>query len=95
MILSLYNTSKPPVIPHTSTCVIHTIGDINDGDVIEVSSPLFSSQVFTSYATVLSDKFEVVIRILNDEKQISINDSINATLVCDDNDIFNMYVRIY
>ena len=97
MILSLYNLDQPPVIPHTSTCIVHTTGTINDGDEIIVSSPLFSSQVFQSYATILSDKFKVKIRILNESKSIVINndETIQATLVCDDNNVFDMYVRVY
>ena len=97
MILSLYNLNKPPVIPHTSTCIIHTSGIINDGDEVTVSSPLFSSQIFQSYATILSDKFKVKIHIFNESKSIVINDdeTIQATLVCDDNNIFDMYVRMY
>ena len=97
MILSLYNLDQPPVIPHTSTCIVHTTGTINDGAEVIVSSPLFSSQVFQSYATILSDKFKVKIRILNESKSIVINndETIKATLVCDDNNIFDMYVRVY
>ena len=97
MILSLYNLNQPPVIPHTSTCIVHTTGKIDDGAEVIVSSPLFSSQVFQSYATILSDKFKVKIRILNESKSIVINndETVQATLVCDDNNIFDMYVRVY
>lgn len=96
MILSLYNMNQPIIIPHTSTCIVHTTGVINDGDEILISSPLFSSQVFQSYATILSDKFKTKVFILNDDKTITNdNETMRATLVCDDNNIFDMYVRIY
>ena len=84
-------------IPHTSTCVIHTAGVIKDNDTIEVSSPVFASINFTSKAINMSDTFKVPIKILNDDGYIINNEedgSYTATLVCDDDDVFGMYVRI-
>ena len=84
-------------IPHTSTCVIHTTGVINDGDTIEVTSPVFSSINFTSKAINMSDSFKVPVRILNEDRQVTNNEedgSYYGTLVCDDDDVFGMYVRI-
>jgi hypothetical protein len=93
MLLSYRNDSF--TVPHTSTCVIHTQGTINDGDMIEVTSPVFASTSFLSRAINMSDRFNVVARVASGSV---INDkpdgSYKAILVCDDNDVFNMYVRI-
>lgn len=82
-------------VPHTSTCIIHTTGEIKDGDVITISSPVFASTNFTTGSINMRDRFDVVVRI---PSGIFINDKpdgeCKATLVCDDNDVFNMYVRI-
>lgn len=93
MLLSYRNDSF--TVPHTSTCVIHTTGTINDGDVIEVTSPVFASTSFSTRAVNMSDRFEVIARvtsgsIINDKP----NGDFKGVLVCDDNDVFNMYVRI-
>lgn len=93
MLLSYRNDSF--TVPHTSTCVIHTTGTINDGDVIEVTSPVFASTNFSTRAVNMSDRFEVIARvtsgsIINDKP----NGDFRGVLVCDDNDVFNMYVRI-
>ena len=84
-------------IPHTSTCVIHTTGVIHDNDTIEVSSPVFASINFSSGAINMSDRFNIPIRILNDSRSVENNKadgSFLGTLVCDDDDVFGMYVRI-
>lgn len=83
-------------IPHTSTCVVHTLGKISDGDIVAVTSPVFASTNFTSKAINMSDRFDVPVKITNETGYI-VNDSdeLIATLVCDDNDVFNMYVRIH
>ena len=80
-------------IPHTSTCIIHTEGVINDGDIIEVSSVIFSSTKYISRAVDIGDRFNVTARVLSSEPVVG-DGNLKATLVCDDNDIFNMYVRI-
>lgn len=93
----LSNKTDTFSIPHTSKCVVHTKGNINDGDVISISSPIFSSTNFLSMEINMSNTFDVVTK-LRDPSQNIINDlpdgEFIATLVCDDNDIFNMYVRI-
>lgn len=93
MLLSYRNDSF--TVPHTSTCVIHTTGTINDGDVIEVTSPVFASTSFSTRAINMSDRFNVVARvssgtIINDKP----DGDFTGILVCDDNDVFRMYVRI-
>lgn len=93
MLLSYRNDKF--TIPHTSTCVIHTTGVINDGDMIEISSPVFTSVIFTTRAINMDDKFNVIARVpsgtvVNDQT----DGEFNGTLVCDDNDVFNMYVKI-
>jgi hypothetical protein len=84
-------------IPHTSKCIIHTTGKISDGDIITITSPVFASINFTSGAINTSDRFDLPVKIINDNGYI-INDNTDenlyGTLVCDDNDVFNMYVRI-
>lgn len=82
-------------VPHTSTCIIKTKGRINDGDTIEVVSPIFSSVDFQSGSIMTTETFCVPIHILNTERFIeNPTGDYEATLVCDDNDIFHMYVRI-
>lgn len=85
-------------IPHTSTCRIMNTGFIKDGDNVTITSPIFSSIDFTSGAFNVQSTFEVPIRIQNSVGYIELpEDTTNvgypSTLVCDDNDIFNMYVR--
>jgi len=83
-------------IPHTSKCVVHTIGEICNGDIISITSPIFASTDFKSGAINMSERFNVRIKL--DENQVIMNDKpdgeFTATLVCDDNDVFSMYVRI-
>jgi len=78
-------------IPHTSTCQITSTGTFSDGDTITVTSPVFSSIDFTSNQFQLSSGFEVRLRTT---EPIVIQEQLQATLVCDDNDPFNMYVRL-
>ena len=93
MLLSYRNDSF--TVPHTSTCVIHTTGTINDGDVIEVTSPVFASTSFSTRAVNMSDRFNVIARVPSGKiKNNAIDDLFTGILVCDDNDVFNMYVRI-
>lgn len=82
-------------VPHTSTCIIKTTGHIQDGDVVEVVSPVFSSIDFQSGSIVKTKSFQVPIHILTEERSIENPDGVyETTLVCDDNDIFHMYVRV-
>lgn len=79
------------VVPHTSTCIIHTTGTIVDGMMVEVTSPVFASTSFSTRAINLSDKFTVVARV---NGSIDSDGNLKGTLVCDDDDVFNMYVKI-
>ena len=84
-------------IPHTSKCIIHTQGIINDGDVISISSPIFTSTNFLSKEINMSDRFDVIVKLRDPSNTIENNLSDGqfiGTLVCDDNDIFNIYVRL-
>ena len=92
----LANKADTFSVPHTSKCEIHTQGVINDGDVISISSPIFSSTNFLSNEITMSDHFEVVVRLRDPSHPINHNtdETLFGVLVCDDNDIFNMYVRL-
>jgi hypothetical protein len=83
-------------VPHTSTCIIRTRGHINDGDIVEVVSPVFASANFQTGSITMTETFNVPIRILTESRFIDNDDDVDtqASLVCDDNDIFNMYVRV-
>lgn len=76
-------------VPHTSTCHITSITNDN---IATISSPIFASIDFTSNQFNLSSGLNVPIHS-NENVEIS-EDGLDATLVCDDNDIFNMYVRL-
>lgn len=76
-------------VPHTSTCHITSI---TNGDIATITSPIFSSIDFTSNQFNLSSGLDV--QIHSDEVLNIPEDGLDATLVCDDNDIFNMYVRL-
>ena len=84
-------------VPHTSKCIVHTTGTIRDGDTISVTSPVFSSINYKSGAINTSEAFNVTARVTN--VNVVINNKPDGeffgTLVCDDDDIYNMYVRIY
>lgn len=75
-------------VPHTSTCHITSI---TNGDIATITSPIFSSIDFTCNQFNLSSGLDV--QIHSDETLDIPEDGLDATLVCDDNDIFNMYVR--
>lgn len=83
-------------IPLTSTCIIHTKGPIHDGDIIEITSPIFASVNFLSRAIHMSDRINVVAH--TDFGSTVEHDpnggELKGTLVCNDNDIFNMYVKV-
>lgn len=91
MLLSINNDES--VIPHTSSCTIRTKGEIKDGDQVIVSSVIFSSTEYSSRAVNIGDTFTVTARVLSRETVTS-DGNLEAILVCDDNDVFNMYVRI-
>lgn len=90
-------------IPHTSTCIIKAPKELNDGDTVTVTSPLFSSIDFTSNQFNLSSGLDLPLRrpldsapevYICDEYELNGYPDVQATLVCDDNDVFNMYVKI-
>ena len=89
----LSNSQSRFPIPFTSTCVIHTIGELRDGDTVSITSPVFSSTSFTTRELNMSDRFEVPLRITNGATVTS-QGELDATLVCDDDDIFHMYARV-
>ena len=89
----LQNRQMSFKIPHTSTCIIHTRGHIENGDVITIESPIFNSISFNEGPIDNHVTFDVPIRITTEEG-LDVYDDMEATLVCDDNDIFNMYVRV-
>ena len=94
MILSLYKEDEF-VVPHTSTCVIRTIGMLRDSDIVLVTSPIFTSTNFTSKDINMSDSFKVPLKLSNNTLSVdNTKGDLKATLVCDDNDIFNMYIKI-
>lgn len=80
-------------VPHTSTCIIKTTGRIYDGNTISVQSPVFPSFNLTTDALTSSSQFDVKIRITNPNGYIDSDGTKEGTLVCDDNDTLNMYVR--
>lgn len=81
-------------IPHTSTCIIHTKGIIKDGSMVSITSPIFSSTNFTSRSINMSDRFDVPIHISNNEGYIINDNTLEGTLVCNDNDIFNIFAIV-
>lgn len=94
MLLSYHNEDFQ--IPHTSTCVIHTTGDIRDGDIITITSPIFTSTNYKSKAINMSDRFDVPVKLTGNKTSVhnSSDDTLYGTLVCNDNDVFNMFVRL-
>jgi hypothetical protein len=80
-------------IPRTSTCVIHSLGEFRDGDAVSITSPVFASTSFTSRAINMSEQFLAKLRITNGAT-VSVASETEATLICEDNDIFHMYVTL-
>ena len=75
--------------------MIRTTGTIHDGDTVSIVSPIFASTDFQSGSIEMTEAFDLPIRILTESREISnVNGNYHATLVCDDNDVFNMYVRV-
>lgn len=83
-------------IPHTSQCNVHTSGVIHNLDKVEVSSPIFASVSFFTGEINTADTFEVSAHIIGGSNEVTFQEGVihHATLVCDDNDVFSMYVRI-
>lgn len=91
MILS-YRDSGPRV-PVSSSVIIKTKGIIRDGDLISVTSPLFSSIDYSSGGLNTSETFEAKFRTSNTDGFDNDSGDMIGTLVCTDNDLFNLYVR--
>ncbi len=94
----LQNRQMSFKIPHTSTCILRTWPNrdgIHDGDRIMVESPIFNSISYNEGPISNHQAFYVTARVMNAEKIFYFDSTklTRATLVCDDNDIFNMYVR--
>jgi hypothetical protein len=66
---------------------------IKDGDLVEISSPVFPSFDLTTNALTSASKFFVEMRVINPAGYIESSKDFEATLVCDDNDTTSMYVR--
>ena len=80
-------------IPHTSKCHLKTAGLVYNEGQVTITSPVFSSIDYNSKALTLSSEFDVPIR-LNNRDSIELTGDEDAVLVCDDNDIFKMYVKL-
>ena len=91
MILS-YRDSAPKV-PISSSCIIKTKGILRDGDVISVTSPLFASVDYSSGAINTSETFDVKFTTSNPDGVNNEHGDLVGTLICTDNDLFNLYVR--
>lgn len=83
-------------IAQTSTCYLLTTGEIHDGDIVNIVSPIFTSINYSSGAINLSEELEVPCKISNDAKMITYDgkNGYTGTLKCYDNDVFNMYVQL-
>ena len=92
MLLSYY--PKEFTVPHTSACLVTTTGMIVTGDLVDIVSPVFSSIDFSSGNVDLSSTLSVKVIVDNEYDVTELSEATNATLVCDDGDIFNMYVKL-
>lgn len=82
-------------IPYKSTCILHTTGTIHNGDMVTITSPIFSSIDFLSKSINTSDRFEIPIHLNSDEIIINEDEKIkNALLFCNDNDPITMHVEL-
>lgn len=86
---------NPIQIPRTSRCVIVTQGEIHDGDIVEVLSPLFTSHNYTSKLVQISDSFKIMVQFKNKECKYIINNStIEGTIVCEDNSLSSLELYV-
>ena len=92
MLLSYY--PKEFTVPHTSACMVVTTGMIVTDDMVDIISPVFSSIDFSSGNVDLSSTLSVRVVVENEYQVTELSEAIQATLVCDDGDIFNMYVKL-
>ena len=89
----LQNRQMSFKIPHTSTCILCWSGRIYNGDIINIESPLFNSISYNEGPISNHQQFSVPVKIMNGSEYVDVEDGSEGTLVCDDNDIFHMYVR--
>lgn len=81
------------LIPKSSKCYITNRGDIHDGDIISVISPIFSSMDYSSRAVHLSESLNAVFHTIKDS--VTITDDNNEAYLCsEDQDINNLYVTM-
>ena len=92
MLLSYY--PKEFTVPHTSSCLVTTTGMIVTDDMVDIISPVFSSIDFSSGNVDLSSTLSVKVVVENEYGVTETTQATQATLVCDDGDIFNMYVKL-
>jgi hypothetical protein len=63
-------------------------------DMVDIISPVFSSIDFSSGNVDLSSTLSVKVVVENEYGVTETTKATQATLVCDDGDIFNMYVKL-
>ena len=80
-------------VPISSSCVIKTKGILRDGDTIAVSSPIFSSVDSSAGSINTSETFDVKLKLQSTDAIDNTNGDTIGTLICTDNDLFNLYVR--
>jgi len=90
MLLQYYQNDYS--IPHTSKCHLKTSGLVYNEGQVTITSPVFSSIDYNSKSLRLSSEFTVPIRLT--QESIVLTGDENAVLVCDDNDVFGMYVKL-
>lgn len=76
-------------LPLTSVCILCTKGLLNNGDIVEVISPLFPSMDYDMKTTHLTKTLSVPLRTQN---PIEGTGNLQAKLHCTDENIFDMYV---
>lgn len=81
-------------IPQSSTCIIKTVGELKDGDIVSVISPVFASADFQSGSIVTTETFDVPVYINNDEHKIVSDGNLEGLLESQDNDVFDMRVTV-
>lgn len=82
------------IIPQASKCIIKTEGELRDGDIVSVISPVFASTDLQSGSIVMTEAFDVPIKIDNEEHKIVSDGNLEGILESQDNDVFNMLVSV-
>lgn len=80
-------------VPRTSKCNIISKGKINDGDTIEVVSPIFSSVNFKDKSLKTTSTVSVPAKIISNNDGY-VNNPATGTLICEDSDVNNMFVEL-